>query len=349
MTLLIIFLFTALIVSFTCSLMESVLLSTPQTYVKTHLDSPHKGIRKLSKQKQNVDRPLSAILSINTIANTVGAAGVGAQATVVFGDEYFGVASAVLTVLILVFSEIIPKTIGARYWEKLTGLVGHLISILLVIGYPLVVLSSGITRFFKSDKNTPTTSREEISALASIGTQEGIFKDKEGSIIQNVMKLKNLKVSEVMTPRVVVSAADENMTLAQFLDNKNYLRFSRIPVYQGKSENIVGYVFRTQIMESLAEDHDTLTLKSLLREIVVVPNTKPLFSLWEDLLKKKEQIALVVDEYGGMDGIVTMEDIIETLLGFEILDEKDTVADMQQYARERWQQRQNKYKFLSKE
>ena len=162
------------------------------------------------------------------------------------------------------------------------------------------------------------------------------------------MKLKNLRVSDIMTPRVVVSIADEGMTLSEFLANKEYLRFSRIPIYKGNDENITGYVFRQQVMESLAEDHDTLRLRDLRRDIVIVPNTKPVFAMWEDLLMKKEQIALVVDEYGGMDGVVTMEDIIETLLGFEILDEKDTVADMQQYARERWQQRQSKYKYLEK-
>ncbi|MBO4372408.1 MAG: CBS domain-containing protein, partial [Bacteroidales bacterium] len=175
-----------------------------------------------------------------------------------------------------------------------------------------------------------------------------IFKETENTIIQNLMKLKNYRVSDIMTPRVVVSAADADMTLGEFLDNKDYLRFSRIPVYIGNDENIVGYVFRQQVMESLAEDHNLLKLRDLKRNIVVVPNTKPVFSLWEDLLKKKEQIALVVDEYGGVDGIATMEDIIETLLGFEIIDEKDTVADMQQFARERWQQRQNKYRYLEK-
>ncbi len=346
MGLLIFFLLGSLLISFTCSLMESVLLSVTPTYVKIHEKNSTGGVAKLVKLKQNVDKSLSAILSLNTIANTAGAAAVGAQAAKVFGQQGVGFVSAGLTVLILIFSEIIPKTIGTRFWEKLAALVGWLISVTLFITYPLVVLTQLLTRIFKDKKSSPTISREEISALATIGTEEGIFKEKENAIIQNLMKLKNYRVSDIMTPRVVVAAADENMSLGGFLKSKNYLRFSRIPVFSESDENIVGYVFRQQVMESLAEDHDSLKLRDLKRDIVIVPNTKPVFSLWEDLLKRKEQIALVVDEYGGLDGIVTMEDIIESLLGFEILDEKDTVADMQQFARERWKQRQTKYKYL---
>ena len=348
MALLITYFLASLLISFMCSLMESVLLSVTPTFIKINVNSEFKGVKKLCRLKQNVDKPLAAILSLNTVANTAGAAMVGAQAAKVYGSESLGIVSALLTVLILIFSEITPKTIGSKYWEKLAGVVGHMISITTVVTFPLVIIILQLTKLFKKNTNLPTTSREEISALATIGTEEGIFKETENTIIQNLMKLKNYRVSDIMTPRVVVSAADEEMTLGEFLDNKDYLRFSRIPVFVGNDENIVGYVFRQQVMESLAEDHDLLKLKDLKRNIVVVPNTKPVFSLWEDLLKKKEQIALVVDEYGGMDGIATMEDIIETLLGFEIIDEKDTVADMQQFARERWQQRQNKYKYLEK-
>lgn len=348
MGLLITYLVGALAISFLCSLMESVLLSATPTFVKINIDSDKPGVRKLARFKANVDRPLAAILSLNTIANTAGAAMVGAQASSVLGSESLGVVSAILTVLILIFSEILPKTIGSNNWQQLAGLVGYLIGVTYIITFPLVVLAQQLTRLLKRDSTAHTTSREEISALANIGTEEGIFKEKENAIIQNLMKLKNLRASDIMTPRVVVSVANENMTMSEFLDNKEYLRFSRIPVYSGNDENITGYVFRQQVMESLAEDHDSLRLRNLRRDIVIAPNTKPVFSLWEDMLMKKEQIALVVDEYGGMDGIVTMEDIIEAILGFEILDEKDTVADMQQYARERWKQRQNKYKYLEK-
>jgi len=324
------------------------LLSATPTFVKINENSPKKGVRLLARMKANVDKPLAAILSLNTIANTAGAAMVGAQASKVLGSDMLGVVSAILTVLILIFSEILPKTLGSNNWQKLAGPIGIIINAVYYITYPLVMMSQLLTRMLKSDDNTPTTSREEISALANIGTEEGIFREKENAIIQNLMKLKNLKVTDIMTPRVVVSSADENMTLGVFLDHKAYLRFSRIPIYSDNDENITGYVFRQKVMESLAEDHDSLKLRDLKHDIVIVPNTKHVYSLWEDLLKRKEQIALVVDEYGGMDGIVTMEDIVETILGFEIIDEKDTVADMQQFARERWKQRQSKYTYLEK-
>lgn len=343
MTLLIIYLLIALIISFLCSIMEAVLLSTPMTFLKINENTTNPGLKKLIKAKQNVDKPLSAILSLNTVAHTVGAAGVGAQATVVFGEVYFAVVSAVLTILILVLTEIIPKTIGARYWRNLTAMTGHLISFIVIIIYPLVILSAILTKLISNNRIEQTTSREEISALAEIGTNEGIFQDKENKVIQNLIKLKNIKVSEIMTPRTVVIIADENMTLEEFLKNKDYLKFSRIPVFSDNQDNISGYVFRQKVFEKLAEDHNNLKLKDIKKEIVIIPDMKPVFGLWEQLLEKKEHIALVVDEYGGVDGIVTMEDIIETLLGFEIVDEKDTIVDMQEYAKERWKQRQAKY------
>jgi CBS domain containing-hemolysin-like protein len=217
---------------------------------------------------------------------------------------------------------------------------------MIFITYPLVLLSAIITRSIAKNNTEQSTSREEISALASIGADEGIFMEKEYKIIQNLLKLKNLKVSEIMTPRVVVAVAEENLLLSDFLRNKDFLKFSRIPVYSENPENITGYVFRQMVFEKLAEDQHHLTLKDIKREIVIVPDTRVLFSVWETLLEKKEHIALIIDEYGGMDGIVTMEDIIETLLGLEIIDEKDIVTDMQKYARDRWKTRQAKYNFI---
>ncbi len=348
MTLLLLYLFLALTVSFLCSIMEAVLLSTPLSYLKVKEEAGKRGAIVMIKLKQNIGRPLSAILSLNTVAHTVGAAGVGAQATLVFGEAYFGLVSAILTILILVFTEIIPKTIGARFWRELASISGIIIRIMIFVTYPLVIASSFITKLFSSKSVEQTTSREEISVLANIGAEEGIFGEKENKIIQNLIRLKSIKTYEVMTPRVVVSVADENMELDDFLKNKEYLRFSRIPVYSENDEHITGYVFRQTVFEKLAEDKVGLKLKDLKREIVFIPNSKPLFGVWELLLDKKEHIAVVIDEYGGMDGIVTMEDIIETLLGFEIVDEKDTVADMQQFARERWKMRQEKYRLIDK-
>jgi CBS domain containing-hemolysin-like protein len=298
--------------------------------------------------KANIDKPLSAILSLNTVAHTVGAAGVGAQAVKVFGEASFGIVSAILTILILLITEIIPKTVGARYWRRLAKVSSFLIKITIFITYPLVIVSSYITKIFSKNKKELTTSREEIAALASIGADEGIFSEKEDKIIQNLLKLKKVKVKEILTPRVVVVVADENLNLKEFLESKDYLKFSRIPVYSENDENITGYVIRQTLFEKLAEDNNDIKLKDFKREIIVAPNSITLFSMWEKLLDKKEHIALIVDEYGGVDGIVTMEDIIETLLGLEIVDERDTVADMQKYARERWKTRQSKYNLLDK-
>ena len=346
MELLFFYLFLALIISFLCSIMEAVLLSTTIPYLRVKEEEDSRSAKQFIKLKQNIDRPLSAILSLNTIAHTIGAAGVGAQATKVFGEVYFGLISAILTFLILVLSEIIPKTIGASYWRELVNFTGHAIKITIFITYPLVILFPYITKLFSKKENKQTISREEISALANIGTKEGIFVEKENKIIQNIIRLKRIRVSEIMTPRVVVSVADENMTLEEFLKNKEFLHFSRIPIFSENTDNITGYVIRQAVFEKLAENQVGLTLKNIKRKIVVVPESNPLFKVWETLLGKKEHIALIVDEYGGMDGIVTMEDIIETLLGIEIVDEKDTITDMQQHARERWNMRKLKYNLL---
>jgi len=346
MILLFIYLFLALFVSFLCSIMEAVLLSTPNSFLIVSRDSGKSWAGILLDLKKNIDKPLSAILTLNTIAHTVGAAGVGAQATKVFGEAWFGVVSAILTLIILIFSEIIPKTIGALFWRNLASPFTWLMRFTVIITYPFVLLSALITKLFSGKLKGPSTSREEISALASIGAHEGLFNEKEYKIIQNLLRLKNVKVTEIMTPRVVVASADETMLLSDFLKDKNYLKFSRIPVYSENTENITGYVFRQTVFEKLAEDRHELRLRDLKRDIVIIPGTKVLFDVWEKLLEEKEHIALVVDEYGGIDGIVTMEDIIETLLGLEIVDEKDTVTDMQKYALERWRTRQIKYNLL---
>lgn len=349
MTLLLTYLFLALFVSFICSIAEAVLLSTPLSYLKALLEQGDKKALTFITLKENVDKPLSAILSLNTVAHTVGAAGVGAQATVVFGEAAFGIVSAVLTILILVLTEIIPKTLGANYSRSLMGITAIIIQVMIVITYPLVLVSLRLTKLLSRGEKELTTSREEISALASIGTEEGIFVDKENKIIQNLIRLKSIRISEIMTPRIVVVIANENMTLQEFLKNKEFLHFSRIPIYGGNRDNITGYVFRELVFEKLAEDQFDLTLKDIRRNIVTFSDNTTLFSAWEELLKRKEQISLVVDEYGGMDGIATLEDIIETLLGFEIVDEKDKVEDMQEYAMERWKSRQKKYRMITRE
>jgi CBS domain containing-hemolysin-like protein len=326
--------------------MESVLLSTPISFLNVKEESGHKSATTFIKLKNNIERPLSAILSLNTVAHTIGAAGVGAQATKMFGELYFGIISAILTLLILIFSEIIPKTIGARYWRRLALVSGRIINAMIIISFPLVIMTGYITKLFDKNKNELSVSREEISAMAKIGTEEGIFEEKENRIIQNLIRLRKVKVTEIMTPRVVVTVADENMSLEGFLRKKKFLHYSRIPIYSKNKENITGYVFRQTVFEKLAEDKTNLKLRDLCREIVVVHEFQTLMNLWEVLLEKKEHIALIVDEYGGLGGIVTMEDIIETILGLEIVDESDRITDMQQYAREKWRERKAKYNIL---
>jgi CBS domain containing-hemolysin-like protein len=326
--------------------MESVLLSTPQSFLIVKHENGNTWAKTFFDLKTNIDKPLSAILSLNTVAHTVGAAGVGAQAVKVFGEASFGIVSAILTILILVITEIIPKTIGVKYWRNLAMLSSLTIQVMIIITYPLVVMSTFITKLISKNNQESTISREEITALANIGVNEGVFSKKEYKIIKNLLKLKNVKVSEIMTPRVVVAVADEQLYLKDFLKNKDYLRFSRIPIFSGNDENISGYVLRQSVFEKLAEDQHELKLKDVKRDIIIVPNTIVLFTLWEMLLEKKEHIALIVDEFGGLDGIVTMEDIIETLLGLEIIDETDTVIDMQKYARDKWRERQTKYNLI---
>lgn len=340
MTLLLIYLFTALIVSFICSIVEAVLLSTPISYLKAAAANGKKSHEEFIKYKEDIDKPLSAILSLNTMAHTVGAAGVGAQATIVFGEAYFGIVSATLTILILILTEIIPKTLGANYPKQLVAIASKTIGVMIFITYPLVIISAFITKLLSNNSNEFTISREEISALAHIGLEEGVFADKENKIIQNLMKLQHVKVSEIITPRVVVVSADEEMTLQDFFKNKDFLRFSRIPVYKDNKDNITGYVFRAAIFERLAEDKFDLKLKDLKRDIVTLTESTTLDIAWETLLSNREHIALIVDEYGGMDGIATLEDVIETLLGFDIVDEKDQVENMKDYAMQKWKNKQ---------
>jgi CBS domain containing-hemolysin-like protein len=346
MFLLFAYLFLALFVSFLCSIMESVLLSTNRSFLIVKKEHGHKWANSFLKYKEEIDQPLSAILSLNTVAHTIGAAGVGAQAVEVFGEAYFGVVSAILTLLILVVTEIIPKTLGARYWKQLTKVSYHILKIMIFMTYPLVVMSSAITNLLSSNKDEKSTSREEIAALASIGNKEGLFSEKENKMIQNILRLKNISVQEIMTPRVVVVIEQETVTLQEFLRQEHPNKFSRIPIYSNTEDEVTGYVFRQELLEKLAEDHHHLQLKELRRNITIVSKEMPLFTLWEKLLENGEHIALIIGEYGGMEGVVTMEDILETILGLEIVDEKDTVTDMQKHAKELWNKRKKRHKTI---
>ncbi len=346
MALLLFYLLLALTVSFICSVMEAVLLSTPASFIEMKEAEGVKSATVLKRFKNNIDKPLSAILSLNTIAHTIGAAGVGAQASIVFENVSFGVISAVLTILILVLSEIIPKTIGASYWRNLSSLSATVINWMVIICYPLVWFSEIITRAIAPKNKEATISREEVSAMVNMGHTEGIFRAGENKIIQNLMRLESVKARDIMTPRIVVSTASEDMTLREYYADKSLLQYSRIPVYSGSKENFTGYVLRQDVLEALTEDKFELTVASIKRPMQIFIDTYTLPALWEHLLLHKEHIALIVDKYGSFEGVVTMEDVIESILGIEIIDEKDNVVDMQQYARERWEARKSKYKYL---
>jgi len=345
MTLLIVFLLGAMSVSFLCSVLESVLMSTPLSFITMREDEGYKGAVLFKRYKQDNARAIAAILSLNTIANTIGAAGVGRQATLVFGSEWFGLVSAVTTILILVFSEIIPKTIGTTQWRRLMGFTAYTIRILIVVLYPIVMLVEWFTKLIsRKDDEETAVSREEVAAMADMGEDEGVIDEDENKIIQNIIKLGDVKAYDVMTPRVVAATAPESMTLRDFYREKEYTHFSRIPVYAEEEDFITGYVLRSEALEELAEDHFSKTLGDIKRTIPLYNEEMSVSDIWDSLLKHKEQIAGIIDEFGSFQGIITLEDIIETIFGLEIIDESDEVADMQQYARERWQKRQSRFK-----
>ena len=345
MTLLIVFLAGAMAISFLCSVLESVLMSTPLSFITMREDEGYKAASLFKKYKLDNARAIAAILSLNTIANTIGAAGVGRQATLVFGSHWFGLVSAVVTILILVFGEIIPKTIGTNQWRRLMGFTAYTIRTLIFILYPIVVLVQGLTKLIaKKEEEETAVSREEVAAMADMGEDEGVIDEDENKIIQNVIKLGDIKAYDVMTPRVVAATAPENMTLKQFYRTDEYSHFSRIPVYAEEEDFITGYVLRSEALEELAEDHFSKTLGDIKRTIPLFNEEMSVADIWDNLLKHKEQIGGIIDEYGSFQGIITLEDIIETIFGLEIIDESDEVTDMQQYARERWQQRQRRFK-----
>ncbi len=342
MTLLILYLILALGVSFLCSILEAVLFSTTASYIEIKKMQQTPGSHLFAKLKGNIDRPISAILSVNTIAHTVGAAGVGAQAIAIFGEAWFGVISAVLTLLILVVSEIIPKTIGANYWKQLAIPSAYAIRGLMVIAYPLVLFSELITKLMPKNAHSPSISREEIEAMSSIGAKEGILFKDEGNIILNAMRLSMTRTKEIRTPRTVVVASPRNTKAIDFIQNRQYLEYSRIPVFKKIIDDTENYVLKSDVLEKVARDEGDKPIYSIERKLKMVPETMNLRQLFEEMISENEHISLVVNEYGSIEGIVTLEDIIETLIGREIVDETDTNADMQELAREKWQRKMNK-------
>lgn len=338
MYLLLLYLFIALGFSFLCSLLESVLLSITPGYLGAYGKRSPKNGRLLESLRKDVDRPLAAILSLNTIAHTVGAAGVGAQSLVVFGSGSVAIASAVLTLLILVFTEIIPKTYGALYWRELAPTAAKILQTMILVLHPLIVLSTKITQLISKEKKYKSFSREELQAIADIGLEEGQFREQESRILKNLFLLRKLTANDVMTPRTVMFTLPADMTVGKAAEIRN-ARFSRIPIYEENPNHIVGFVLQSEIYLEAARGRQSAPLSSLQRDLPAVPTTVTLIRLFERFLKQRQHAMLTVDEHGAVAGILTMEDIIETLLGIEIMDETDAVADMRALARKQWHKR----------
>lgn len=330
------YLIGALSLSFLCSVLEAVLLSTPVSFISMKESQGAKSASLMMRYKTNIDRPVAAILSLNTVAHTIGAAGVGSESVKVFGEAYFGVISAVLTLLILVVSEIIPKTIGASYWRELAMPSARIIRILIVLTYPLVWLSELLTRCFAPKIQPLTVSREEVAAMVDVGEEEGVFQEQESQIIRSFLKLEKVTAEQIMTPCVVVASASADTTMAEFHDNADFANFSRIPVYKDRKEYISGYVLRAAVLEKICSGKTDEAISGIIRPILFFSENDSVSDIWKSMLAKKEHISVITDEYGCMRGIVTMEDVIETMLGVEIIDECDTAPDLQAVAKEKY-------------
>ncbi|CAM1349508.1 MULTISPECIES: CNNM domain-containing protein [Tenacibaculum] len=354
MTLLIIYATLSILFSFLCSILEAVLLSVTPTFVNVKKKEGKAFAEGLETLKKDVDKPLIAILTVNTIAHTVGAIMVGAEAKKAFSDDGNGVfiVSAIMTILILVASEIIPKTIGATYWKSLAGFSTKALNILIfVCKYTglIWVLQLFTKMFGKGAHGESVLSREDFTAMTDIAEQEGVFHENESNVIRNMLGFKEVQAKHIMTPRTVLKSADENQTIQSFFDEHKALRFSRIPVYSENPDTITGYFLKDQLLLSLINNKGNEPLKSIKRDIIIADRELSIPNLFDKLIEQREHLALVVDEFGTVSGLVTQEDVIETLLGFEIMDESDNVADLQSFARKNWEQRAKRLGIVSED
>ena len=339
MTLLIGYFLLALIISFICSTLESVLLSVTHSHIGIISKTNSKGGKLLITLKHDINKPLAAILTLNTIANTIGAAGVGAQALVVYGSHAVAIASAILTFCILIFSEIIPKTIGATYWKKLAVSSAYVINVLMVITFPFVWMSQLLSAKLTPDEDdVKMVSREEIAAMAEMGEDEGSIDEHESDIIENLFRLKDMHVDSILTPRSVIYALEENQTVGQVMDTDEDINFSRIPIFHDNIDNVVGIVFKDTLLETMAVDYFEKTMAEISEPVDTVFEKESVESVLNKFTKNRSHIFIVKDEFGGTTGLVTLEDCIETLLGVEIMDESDEVADMRKLAKDQLRQ-----------
>lgn len=339
MTTLLISIALAIGLSFICSILEAVLLSVNSAYIAM-MENQGKAAGKLLKSfKNDIGQPLAAILTLNTISHTIGAAVAGAQAAVVFGSAYLGVFSGVLTLLILIFSEIIPKTMGAKYWRELAPASAYILKYMVWSLYPFVKLSEKLTKGFNTEPTISGFSREEFSAMADLSSEEGLLEAQESHFIKSLLRVRVMKVKDAMTPRTVIFSLPETLLVDEYFHKYDQVFFSRVPIYRDNSEDIIGYVFRSDLLLAKARDNGQQKLAYYARAIPAVVTTKALNSVFNRLIEERTHIMLAVDEYGSVQGIITLEDVIETALGLEIVDEKDKAVDMQKEARKLWGKR----------
>ena len=336
------YLFIALFFSFLCSIAEAVLLSVSWVYIALIEEKGHKSGKILRELKEDINRPLAAILTLNTIAHTVGAAGVGAQATLVLGNVSLGVVSAVLTFLILVFSEIIPKTLGASYWKVLAPATAYSLKFIIYILNPIIKILEFITRNMVK-KEPVGFSRNEFSIMAQLSAEEGHIEQQEATILQNLLLLQEIKIKEVMTPRTVMFFESQQLLVGEFFHKHKKNRFTRIPIYDNKPDNIVGFVIRADLLLAQARGNSDISLSNYVREMPTLLDNMCLSHAMKELLLSEAHISLVVNEYGTVRGILTLEDILETLIGHEIIDEGDKNIDMQKLAKRLWKAKAKKY------
>jgi CBS domain containing-hemolysin-like protein len=337
---LIVYATVALLFSFLCSVAEAVMLSISPSYIASLAkDGRTKTADRLGRLKQQIDRSLAAILTLNTIAHTVGAGGAGAEAAAYFGDKYVGIAMVVLTLLILFLSEIIPKTLGALYWRSLASITGRFVQWLIWGLYPLIVISEVLTKWLSRGKSPHQFSRDEFAALVDIGAEAGQLNDTEFRIFSNLFRFPDLCAEDIMTPRTVVFALQQDLTVKEVLAEHDTIGFSRIPVYAENFDHVTGFVLKTDILLAQHNEDGRTRLSDIKREIRGVHERTKLSRVLEELLDHRSHLLLVIDDYGGMDGIVTLEDVVETLIGIEIVDEADTIDDMRRLARQKWIER----------
>jgi len=333
MDLLLLYFFAAVIISFLCSVLESVLLSVNMPYISV-LEKENPKVGKLLKShKTNINISIASILIVNTIANTLGAAAVGAQAESIYGTGAVFYVSIILTFAILFFSEIIPKTIGATYWKRLAPVSAYAIRFLIWITYPIILLTLFVTKRINKDDEGNSLTKAELIQSTLMSEDEGVLDEQESDVIENILMLDRIKIEEILTPRTVVFALDGNRSIKEIVDNEPAIfKFSRVPVFDGDMENITGIVMTKKIFKQAFED-DSVSLNSIQKDIYKINENIPVSLALDLFIKKKEHMFLVLDSYDQTEGIVTLEDCVETILGVEIVDESDSDADMREVAK----------------